>query len=141
MQRRSSFSHLKSVESYCFHENKWTQLPDMLVGKCSHSTVTIGNKMFVIAGYFNDGYEVFDSITNKFTFIKENQFLKSNFFVSPKTIAITVGYNIHVFIVDLEKTNKILSFCYDVKQESWISRDDCNTEIHEDFNFTNMFKH
>ena len=39
---------------------------------CDHGTVSIGNKMFVISNVdFND-FEVFDSITNKFTLLKTN---------------------------------------------------------------------
>ena len=30
IDRRFSSGFLKSVEAYCLHENKWTQLPDML---------------------------------------------------------------------------------------------------------------
>ena len=63
---------LKSVEAYCFHENKWTKFPDMLKNKCGHSTVSIKNKMFVIARYPGGGCEVFDSVTNKFTTKKRN---------------------------------------------------------------------
>ena len=71
MRRGYSNDFSKSVETYCFHENKWTQLPYMLKEKCFHSTVSIGNKLFVIDGFFNDGCEVFDSITNKFISIKK----------------------------------------------------------------------
>ena len=71
MRRGYSNDFSKSVETYCFHENKWTQLPYMLKEKCFHSTVSIGNKLFVIDGFSNDGCEVFDSITNKFISIKK----------------------------------------------------------------------
>ena len=40
---------LKSVEAYCFYENKWTQLPDMLKTRSGHGSVSIVNKMFVIS--------------------------------------------------------------------------------------------
>ena len=57
-------------EAYCFHENKWTQLSDMLKSRCEYSTVSIGNKMFVIDRVDTNYIEVFDSLTNKFTIIK-----------------------------------------------------------------------
>ena len=89
---------LKSVEAYCFHENKWTQLPDMLQKRSDHGTVSIGNKMFVISRYLSNSCEVFDSITNKFTFLKTNPHVKNIDFYSLKTFAITVGFKIYVFI-------------------------------------------
>ena len=59
---------LDSIESYDFHENKWTYLPSMLSPRVNHTAVSISNKMFMIGG--NSGYfEVFDSITREFTYI------------------------------------------------------------------------
>ena len=61
---------LKSDEAFCFHENKWTQLPDMLEERSGHGTVSMGNKLFIIGGFHTYTFEVFDSITNKFTYIE-----------------------------------------------------------------------
>ena len=98
IDRRFSSGFLKSVEAYCLHENKWTQFPDMLQKRSDHGTVSIGNKMFVISRYLSNSCEVFDSITNKFTFLKTNPHVNNVDCYPLKTFAITVGYKIHVFI-------------------------------------------
>ena len=108
---------LKSVEAYCFYENKWTRFPDMLKGRCNHGTVSIGNKMFVITIDGINDSEVFNSITNKFTFIKINPHSIGNGNLNPQISAISVGYKIYVFQVKkLEKKYIVSAFCYDVKQ-------------------------
>ena len=65
LKRQFSFCTLKSVEAYCFYENKWTKLPDMLKARSGHGSVSLGNKMYVISRNLNDSCEVYDSITNK----------------------------------------------------------------------------
>ena len=59
--------YLKSVEVYDYHENKWTFLPDMIEDRCRHSLVSTGNKLFAIGGALSDSWEVFDSVTRKFS--------------------------------------------------------------------------
>ena len=137
-----SFDLLKSVESYCPHENKWTQLPDMLQRKCSHGIASIGNKMYVIAYDFRNSCEVFDTVTNKFTIINSNQDMKRTFIYSPKNSAFTVGYKIHVFkIKRCMEERTVFNFCYDVKEDAWTSESICNVEYFDDFSRAKMFKH
>ena len=62
---------LISVESYDHHENKWTDLPDMLHGRHNHVALSIDNKMFVIGGKWNLSCEVFDRVSRKFTYLKQ----------------------------------------------------------------------
>ena len=139
--RAFSSGFLKSVEAYCFHENKWTKLPDMLKERCDHGTVSIGNKMFVISRVDTNDSEVFDSITNKFTFLKRSPHIKDICYYSLQTRAINVGYNIHIFRVkEFEKKFKTSAFCYDVKKETWVSGDDCNLELFNNFTCAKMFK-
>ena len=139
---RSFFSDLKSVEAYCFHENKWTQLPDMLKGKCDHDIVSTGNKIFVISRMDNIDSEVFDSITNKFTLLKENPHKNNIDCYSIKSSAISVGYKIHGFIDEgFEEKSKVSIFCYDVIDKCWSSDDTCNIECYDSFSCAKMFKH
>ena len=58
---------LKSVEAYDHHENKWTNLLDMIEARCNHAAVSMGNKMFVIGRAYTTCCEVFDSFSRKFT--------------------------------------------------------------------------
>ena len=53
---------LNSVESYDYHENKWSYFPCMLSKRANHTAVSIGNKLFMIGGSSNNS-EVFDSVT------------------------------------------------------------------------------
>ena len=64
------WDNLKLVEAYDHHENKWTYKPDMIYARQRHGSVSMGNKMFVIGGHYNTSCEVFDSISRKFTAIK-----------------------------------------------------------------------
>ena len=94
--------------------------------------------MFVISRYLSNSCEVFDSISNKFTFVKIKPSLKKIFNFSAKATAVTVGYNIHVFKV---KKSEVITLCVDVKQESWIARKNCNFECSDDFSCAKIFKH
>ena len=139
IDRRFSSGFLKSVEAYCFHENKWTQLPDMLKERSEHSTVSIENKMFVID--FND-LEVFDCITNKFTIMKSNLNTKNIFYLFSKICVIVIGYKIHVFkVIYSEEKERFSTFCYDVIQEFWTSEVNFNPKCCSYFSCEKMFKH
>ena len=62
----------------------------MLVKRMQHSTVSLGNKLFVIGGNWENDSEVFDSVTNKFVFIKNlPQFRHFD--------AMSFGHKIYVF--------------------------------------------
>ena len=138
---RAFNSFLKSVEAFCFHENKWTQLPDMLQRKSGHSTVSLGNKMFLIARYFSDSCEVYDSLTSKFTLLKRPYEKYINCYAL-NTTTIIVGYKIHVFMVKkVVKKYMVSTFCYDVIEKSWAFVDICDTECFEYFSCAKMFKH
>ena len=97
--------------------------------------------MFVISRLDNIVCEVFDSITNKFTFIKRNPYIKDICHYSPQTRAISVGFKIQMFQVKELKNNYTISaFCYDVKQESWILGDNYNTKFLNRFSYAKKFK-
>ena len=120
---------VKSVEAYNFHENKWTQLPDMLNERCFHSAVSIGNKLFVIGGRNSTTCEMFDSETNKFAYVKDVQHIENIGRFQLHFHAVTLGNNIYVF---KEKTESYLkdenifsSFCYELEQKNWISLGSC----------------
>ena len=98
--------------------------------------------MFVIARYYYQSCEVYDSITNKFTIIKRNPHIKYNCHNSPQTRAISIGYKIHVFQVkELKKKNIISAYLYDVEQETWIPGDNYNTKFLNGFSCAKMFIH
>ena len=61
----------KLVEAYDYHEDNWTHLPDMIDIRGRHGSITMGNKMYVIAGNIDFTCEVFDSVSKNFTYIKE----------------------------------------------------------------------
>ena len=105
--------NLKSVEAYCCHENKWTCLPYMINKRACHGQVSMGNKLFVIGGYYKFTCEVFDIISRRFTCI--------NKIVKPEECdcamsAICIGYKIVTLPRfprrDYSKIKKV--FIYDV---------------------------
>ena len=110
----------------------WTQFSDMLQGRIDHSSVSIGNKLFVIGGFYKN--EVLDSITNKFAFIKSPK-LNSNrsYFVSSIKL-VSIGYKIYVFR-NMKDTNKekynrsdMLVYCYNKEQNALYQENDLNFE-------------
>ena len=115
----------------------------MLHRKSGHSSTSIGNKLFVLARYFNDNCEVYDSITNKFTLLKTHPHLNNTDCYPIKTFAIIVGHKIYVFKDKefLGRERKVLIFCYDVKENLWNSDDTCNIECIDGFSCAKMFKH
>ena len=58
-----------TIEAYDYHENKWSYFPNMLSPRFNHTAISITNKMFMIGGR-QDNFEVFDSVTRNFTYIK-----------------------------------------------------------------------
>ena len=115
---------LKSVEAYCSHENKWSQFPDLLRERCDHGSVSMGNKLFVIGRYTS---EVFDSITNKFMYLKSVPKLTDKEYYPMGNHAVLIGYQIYVFQdisqpVHVEKIKReVTMFHYDVKENTWFS--------------------
>ena len=114
--KRHKFFALNSTEAYCFHENEWTQFPDMLVKRGDHVTVSMCNKLFVID---RNNCEVFESVTNKFLLIENLP--EINLFVN----AVSIGYKIYVF-KDVrrfwcsEHKNEMLILSYNNKQNALI---------------------
>ena len=113
------FGQLSSVESYDHHENKWTNLPDMIEARDNHAAVSNGDKMFVIGGDDNLTSEAFDIVSRKFTCIKQ--------LIIPETFtctmyAVSIGYKIIVFprLNGLEY-KKCLN--YDVLTDKWETKE------------------
>ena len=68
------FVNLKSVETYDHYENNWNYLPNMIEGRYKHFHISMSNKLFVIGGEYNLTLEVFDSVSRKFSYIKNEKF-------------------------------------------------------------------
>ena len=91
----------------------------MLNYRCSHATVSMADKLFVIGGNHNNDSEVFDTYTNKFVFIKNTP--EINYFVN----ALSIGYKVYIFqnvkgTNTKENRSDILTLCYDDKLNAWI---------------------
>ena len=100
---------ISSVEAFDHHENKWTSFPSLLSRRESHTAVSICNKMFVIGGNAKN-FEVFDSISKKFTHIHyEPKWVK---YLRPNDI-VAFGYNIYCFVRD---SGQLKVHSYDVKK-------------------------
>ena len=113
---QSKNRHLKLVEAYNHHENKWNNLPDMIVTRYKHGAVRMGNKMFVIGGNYNSTCEVFDSSCRKFTSIKELLVMDSlNYY---GTSVVSIGYKIFAFSSFMNKENSRFQI-YDVLNDQW----------------------
>ena len=106
---------LNSVEAYDYHENKWIYLPDLIEERSNHAAVSMGNKMFVIGGYYTTNCEVFDSFSRKFT--KTSSKIKGSIFEKYFN-AFSIGNNIVVF---QEAFTDSAVYLYDVEKGKWIN--------------------
>ena len=96
-----------------------SSFPCMLTARRNHSAVSISNKIFIIGGrYFKiiENFEVFDSVTRKYTSIKRFPFHWIEHSVPNKTVC--VGYKIYCFI--REEKNEVKVNSYDVKENNFI---------------------
>ena len=107
---------LKSIESYDYYENKWTNLPNMLEERNDHAAVSMGNKLFVIGGRYTTNCEVFDSFSRKFTEI--NSRIKFSVIKKWYFDAICIGKYIVVFQRFRYHTDTII-YLYDVCENKW----------------------
>ena len=113
------FYNLKSVEAYDYYENKWNHFPDMIQGKDSHGSVSLGNKFFVI-GYTS---EVFDSLSRVFTEIKK---INNKSYTLRRTVLVGIDYKIIVFGTinrDLYKFKDEMLFIYDIFSNQWTAKE------------------
>ena len=117
-----NFSHreLNCSESYCFYENKWKKFPNLMAKRCNHATVSMGNKLFVIGGNYENNGEVFDSVTNKFVIIENTP--GTNHLIN----AFSIGYKIYVFYQNFnfnyrrENKNYMFTLCYNDQENAFI---------------------
>ena len=107
-KHRIARTYLKSIESYDYHENKWSLVPSMLKPRYNHTAVSLGNKIFIVGGCLNT-CEVFDGVTRMFTSImikhKSIKYLNEN-------QAICSGYKIYFF---QRNTTKVRVYSFDLK--------------------------
>ena len=111
------WSTLKSVEAYDHHENKWTYLPDMIEERYFHSAVSMGNKMFVIAGDETTNCEVSDNYSRKFTkiFSKIKEFNSKRSYI----YAFSIGNSIVVVQHFPGIFTETVVYLYDVDNDKW----------------------
>ena len=116
-------SEFKTVEAYDYYRNKWSRLPDMIEGRSSHGSVGLGNKLFVIGGYYSrilfttSSCEVFDSNSNVFTQIK-SKFFQDRFRLGCCQV-VSVGFKIVVFATFSYKSGTKDLYIYDVLKGQW----------------------
>ena len=114
---------MNSVEAYDYYENKWTYLPDMNEKRCDHTSVSMGNKMFVIGGYNTSNCEVFDGFSRRFTSIKSLMKNDRSYFH-----AVSVGKNIVVLNYSKKYSEQGKLYVYDVVNDEYSAFDRENCE-------------
>ena len=101
-----------------YYENKWTYLPEMIEGRFEHGSVSMGNKMFVIGGIWRLSGEVFDSVSRKFTYIKD--MLVNHFYEILFVRAVRIGHKIIVFPNRDPTCGK--AYIYNIHKDDWLIR-------------------
>ena len=113
----NSDGSLRSVEAYDHHKNKWTYLSDMIAKRYDHSAVSMGNKMFVIGKGNPVYYELYDSISRKFTMFKVKP-PYSNFYGFGFDVLGINNKLVHFSIAS--SSNELKVYFYDVFENKWI---------------------
>ena len=102
---------------YNHHVSKWTYLSDMIAKMYNHSAVSMGNKMFVISKGNPTHYELYDSISRKFTMFNAKP-LYSNFYsFEYKVLGIN---NKLVYFCTVNSSKKLKVYVHDVVENKWI---------------------
>ena len=97
---------LTSVEAYDYHENKWSSFRSMLKPRSNHTAVSIGNKIFIVGGFSNN-CEVFNSVSRKFTRIK-NLPKWTNYLKADQIVC--VAYKVYLFFGQVNNIVEVHSF-------------------------------
>ena len=101
-------TRLKSVETFDDLHNTWSLLACMQVGRLEPGVVTKRNKIFVINGYRENTCEVYDSVSEKFSFIASVDFHPNSLWRNP----VIFGDDILVFTV-------YSTLKYDIVKDKW----------------------
>ena len=110
---------MNSVETFDHHENKWNILPDMVLSRFDHSSVAVGNKLFVIGVSNRICSEVYDSISRKFTMFSLK--LPSAPYMYNKCKTISFNKKLVVFCDSyLDIICKI--HVYNIDEQNWVNK-------------------
>ena len=74
-------------------------MPNTIDNRSNHASVSMGNKMFVIGGYYTSTCEIFDSYSTKFTHIKSMNIQNYHFYYE----AVCTGQTIVLFLMEQAK--------------------------------------
>ena len=111
--RRNFTTNINTVESYDVVSDTWSPMPNLLISTIPHSLVVVKNKLFVIGSTALESLcQCFDSISNKFVFLKS----ADNFNFQK---AVSIGTKIFVF-----KYIEPAVLIYDVDKNEW-SKESC----------------
>ena len=93
-------------------------LPNMILRRHHHSSVTIGNKLFMIGGNNVKFSEVYDSISRKFTIFSLEPPCASFNDIQCKT----VNFN-NKIVIFCKSNTTIKIYVYNVDRKTWIIKD------------------
>ena len=113
---------LLSVESYDHASDAWTFMPNMLEVRNGHTSIAIRNKLFLIGGDCKT-CEVFDSHSNRFTYLKSPAKLFDS--RDEKFAAASIANKI-VFVGE----KSIVEEYFDVEKNEWVG-DSCELDGQE----------
>ena len=106
----NNYHRLNTVEAYDHIGDTWENMPNMIIERSSHKSVAVKKKLFVIGGNITNECEVFDSTSNRFSWLKKPT---SGFNLYDLSDVITIGSKILLFI---ENCNVII---YDFENNEW----------------------
>ena len=117
---------MNTVEAYDRVTDTWSYMPDMIEERCWHSSIPVGNKLFMIGGARTASCEVYDTFNKIFVALSDapqllHRHSQHSYFSPVKTFLI----GSKIFIVGYGSTAVA---CYDVDKEEW-SENSCKTGI------------
>ena len=115
-----NFDCTLTVESYDHTSDTWTFMPNMLGERNGHTSTAIRNKLFLIGGNW-EKCEVFDSHSNRFTYLKS----PAKLFDSKDCEIATASIANKIVFISHES---ILEDYFDVEKNEWVEHSGCELD-------------
>ena len=117
---------LNTVEAYDPIDNTYIEFPNMNYSRCSHQSLVVKNKLFVIAGGTPIN-EVYDSTSKSFAVLKQSLGLYNINSIKHPFAAFKVSHNLFVYFWNSSATQMKL-FCFDTNKGEWYEKPSKSTE-------------
>ena len=109
---------LKSVEAYDDAADEWLPMPSMVKGRLQSKSVSKRSKLFVV-GNLDDGCEVYDCFSNKFSLLKSQPRWAGPRLLGMAELVQAFSVGSEIVLASYGRTKAVI---YDVEKDKWTKR-------------------